>query len=264
MSLSINGDLLSRAGVVRRICPVFFLLDCSGSMNGLEIGAVNTAIEYVLPVLADMNTTNSDTEISVAIFKFCGDKSDNSDVVEWVTGDDGLVNLNGYSWKYLDAYGITPMGKAFEKLNDALSVKHGFMKRASGSVAPVLFLLTDGYATDDAEAGLQQLQNNNWYKLAVRVAIGYGGKYDRDLLIKFTQNEETVIDTDDPTDLARMIKFVTITSSMVASKGSSSTKTDEGMNNTDKAAEEISSMLNGFGPETAASVSGACDPDEEW
>lgn len=260
---SANGDLMSRAGVTRRVCPVFFLLDCSGSMSGLEIGAVNTAIEDVLPVLSSMNASNADAEIRLAILKFCGDRS-GSDVVEWITGNNDLVDLDGYSWTYLDAYGMTPMGKAFEQLNKALSVSHGFMKRASGSMAPVIFLLTDGYATDDVEAGLEQLKKNNWYKLAVRVAIGYGGQYDKDLLVRFTQNEKSVLEVSDPNELAKMIRFVTITSSMVASQGSSSTKVDESMNNTDKAAEEITSMLNQFGPETAISVNGAADADEEW
>ena len=256
-----NGDLLSRAGVVRRVCPVFFLLDCSGSMSGLPIGAVNSAMEDILPKLAEMNANNPDAEMKVAILKFGSDKSD-YDIAEWVTGDDGLVDLEDYRWeKYLEANGSTPMGEAFGKLNKALSVKDGFMKRASGSVAPVLFLLSDGRPTDEAlvEVNLQKLQQNNWYKLAVRVAGGYGD-YDRDTLVKFTQNEETVLETNDPNVLAKKIKFVVVRSSMVASRGSSSTNTDENMSNTDKVAEEIKN----FGPETATDINGAIDVDEEW
>ena len=110
------------------------------------------------------------------------------------------------------------MGAAFKELDNALSVSKGFMNRASGSVAPVLFLLSDGEPTDNYKEHLQNLKDNNWYKVAARVAIGYGNSNDA-ILAEFTGNTETVLHTNDPKELKNMIRFVTITSSMVASKG---------------------------------------------
>lgn len=208
-------SLTDRVELPRKMCPVIFLLDTSGSMYGAPIGAVNAAIESVMPELISMNDSNPDNEIKVAVLTFDFN-------AEWKFGGDELLSPEEVknSWNDLDANGSTSMGAAFRALNEKLSISHGFMKRASGSVAPVLFLLTDGEPTDDYQDGLQRLKANNWYKIAVRVAIGYGNSND-DVLREFTMNSETVIHTDNPAELKKMIKFIAVTSSRVASQGSS-------------------------------------------
>lgn len=227
--------MLDKVQTVRRMCPVIFMLDTSGSMDGAPIGAVNAAIEGVLPELISMNDSNADNEIKVAIMSF--DYGAN-----WITGDD-LVSPEDLksSWQDLDANGLTAMGAAFKELNQKLSVSHGFMQRASGSVAPVLFLLSDGEPTDDYQSNLNALKQNAWYQVAARVAIGYGESND-DVLREFTINKETVLHTDNPEDLKKMIRFVAITSSRVASTGSSAVKPDDNSNpddNTQNVADAI-------------------------
>lgn len=226
--------MLDKVEMPRKMCPVIFLLDTSGSMTGAPIGAVNAAIENVLPELISMNDSNPDNEIRVGILTF-------NFGAEWFVGGDELLKPEEVqnSWNDLDANGLTSMGAAFHSLNEKLSVSHGFMKRASGSVAPVLFLLSDGEPTDDYQDGLQELKNNNWYKVAARVAVGYGESND-DVLREFTGNSETVLHTNDPKELKNMIRFIAVTSSKVASQGSgvdtSSTNPDD---NTQKTAEAI-------------------------
>lgn len=198
-----DSDLVLRFPVRRRVCPVFFLLDCSRAMWGLPIGAVNELMEDVHPILTEMNYSyNADIEIQVAVLKFGAD-------AEWITGD-SLIDVSNFNWTYLDADGMASMGKAFDKLNYALSSKHGFLRRASGSIAPVIFLFTSGYAYDKAEIALERLKNNNWYKLAKKHAIVCfsGGRYDKDLLVKFTQDESTVLEVDDPNELANAENLV--------------------------------------------------------
>ena len=175
--------ILDKIELPRKMCPVIFLLDTSGSMYGAPIGAVNAAIESVLPELISMNDANPDNEIKVTIMTFDFD-------AEWKFGGDELLSPEEIknSWNDLDANGYTSMGAAFLALNEKLSISHGFMKRASGSVAPVLFLLSDGEPTDE-------------------------------VLREFTMNAETVIHTDNPAELKKMIKFIAVTSSRVASKG---------------------------------------------
>lgn len=65
--------MLDKAEISRRMCPVIFLLDTSGSMNesnGAPIGAVNAALEGVLPELRSMNSDNPDVEIVIAVMTF--------------------------------------------------------------------------------------------------------------------------------------------------------------------------------------------------
>lgn len=213
--------ILDKVELPRKMCPVIFLLDTSGSMGGAPIGAVNAALESVLPELISMNDSNPDNEIKVAVLTFDFD-------AEWKFGGEELLSPEEVkdSWNDLDANGSTAMGAAFRALNEKLSTSHGFMKRASGSVAPVLFLLSDGEPTDDYQAGLQKLKNNNWYKIAVRVAVGYGDSND-DVLREFTMNAETVMHTDNPAELKKMIKFIAVTSSRVASQGGNMSTDDD-------------------------------------
>lgn len=218
--------MIERPEIPRKMCPVIFLLDTSGSMDGAPVGAVDSAMENIMPELKSMNDTNADNEIKVALMTFDSD-------VKWIFGETELLLPEDVqnSWRALKAYGWTSMGAAFRELNDKLSQSHGFMKHASGSVAPVLFLLSDGEPTDDYQSGLKLLRQNPWYKEAMRVAVGYGDANDQ-ILAEFTGNKETVLHTDNPADLKNLIRFVAITSSRVASQGSNSAnqsadKTDE-------------------------------------
>ena len=232
---------------VRRICPVFFLLDTSGSMTGPPIGAVNSAIENIMPELVSMNSSNADVEINVAIMSF------ETDTV-WITGEQGLVNPADFRWKDLDVGNLTSMGKAFTELEKVLHVNHGeknFMNRASGSVAPVLFLMSDGEPSDEYKVGLNKLKENNWYKVAFRVAVGYGQSNDA-ILAEFTGNPETVLHTNDPNELKNMIKIIAVRSSQVASGPLAQDNDDD---NTKILADEFQNN-----PPALA----AADADEDW
>jgi uncharacterized protein YegL len=134
------------------------------------------------------------------------------------------------------------------------------MSRASGSVAPVLFLLSDGEPTDDYKSELRKLQKNNWYKVAARVAIGYG-EFNDSVLKEFTGNSETVLHTNKPEDLKRMIRFVTITSSMVASDPEGKIMQDN-KNTTDQndMTDALAAALKASPPELSSST----DPDEKF
>lgn len=42
--------------------PIFFLIDTSGSMEGKKIGAVNSAIEELIPDLRHLSESQADSE----------------------------------------------------------------------------------------------------------------------------------------------------------------------------------------------------------
>ena len=109
----------------------------------------------------------------------------------------------------LKAEGRTDLGEAFEELSKKLSKKE-FLNSSSVSYAPVIFLLTDGYATDDAIGGLEKLQHNNWYKYGLKVALGIGEKFDEEILKRFTGNPELVVTEETLDKLAKLIKTIAI------------------------------------------------------
>ncbi|MCM1139311.1 MAG: VWA domain-containing protein [Bacteroides sp.] len=202
------------APTARRVLNIFTLVDCSGSMSGEKIAALNDAMRNVIPIVADISANNPDAEIRMACYQF-GSSS------QWITPSP--VEASMFGWTDLSAGGWTPMGQACEELNDKLSHKHGFLKNASGSYAPVIIMLSDGCPTDDFNKGMTALNANNWFKHSTRIAIAIGNDADIDVLKTFTGNPELVLRVHNIDALKTAIKVVVVTSSMVCSQSSSAT-----------------------------------------
>ena len=193
-------------GIVKRQMVLFFVVDTSGSMQGTKIGAVNTAIREVLPELKDAG--GADIDLKVACLTF-------SSGCQWMYPTP--IASDSFQWTTVDADGVTDLGAACRELNDKLS-KNGFLKAPSGSVAPVIFLLSDGEPTDDFESGINLLQQNNWFKHGIKVAVAIGDDANKDILAKFTGNIEAVITVHTPEALRKWIRKVSITSSQIGSR----------------------------------------------
>lgn len=197
----------------RRVMTLIFLIDTSGSMEGERIGQLNDAVENVIPEIAYISANNADAEIKIAVLEFSSD-------VQWMYPEP--ISAEDFTWQNLEAGGLTSMGEAFKELNKQLSQSHGFMKEASGSFAPVIFLFSDGEPTDDYKHALEKLKTNNWYKAAIKAALAIGDDANKDVLTEFTGNKgEAVFTVHNREQLARLIRFVSVTSSQVASSHSS-------------------------------------------
>jgi uncharacterized protein YegL len=193
-------------GIVRRQMVLFFIVDTSGSMAGTKIGAVNNAIREVSPELKDAG--GSDVDLKIACLKF-------STGCEWM--HTAPVSAEDFHWANVSGDGVTDLGTACKELNRKMS-KNAFLSAPSASVAPVLFLMSDGDATDDYEGGLKELQQNNWYKYAIKVALAIGDDANIDELAKFTGNREAVITVHTPEALRKWIRKVSVTSTQIGSR----------------------------------------------
>jgi uncharacterized protein YegL len=193
-------------GIVKRQMVLFFIVDTSGSMIGTKIGAVNTAIREVLPELQGIGGSDVDLKIACIIF---------SSGCKWM--HPSPVPAENFQWNNLTANGVTDMGTAFKELASKMS-KDQFLNAPSASVAPAIFLMSDGEPTDDYKSGLAALQQNNWYKYAIKVAVAIGDDANIDVLKEFTRNIEAVITVHTPEALRKMIRFVSVTSSQIGSK----------------------------------------------
>lgn len=193
-------------GIVKRQMVLFFIVDTSGSMMGTKIGAVNTAIREVLPELKGIG--GSDVDLKIACLKF-------SSGCSWM--HPSPVPVDTFQWNNLSADGVTDFGAACKELADKMA-KEKFLSAPSASVAPAVFLMSDGEPTDDYKNGLAALQQNNWYKYAIKVAVAIGDDANTDVLAEFTGNPEAVITVHTPEALRKMIRFVSVTSSQIGSK----------------------------------------------
>jgi uncharacterized protein YegL len=127
------------------------------------------------------------------------------------------ISVEEFEWARLEAKGITDLGMTFEELNRKLS-RSEFLNSPSLSFAPVIFLMTDGYPTDDYKAGLRKLQVNSWYRYGLKVALGIGKEANDDMLAEFTTSPDTVVHAYSGGQLAQLIKKIAVTSSQIGSK----------------------------------------------
>lgn len=242
----------------RRTMILFFIVDTSGSMSGDKIGSLNVAIQEVMPYIQDISTNNADAQIKVAALEF-------SSGTEWMYPQPAEVE--SFQWRDLEAGGLTSLGEAYTELNDKLSASHGFMKEAAGSFAPAIILFSDGEPTDDYKRSLEKLRNNNWFKAAIKVAIAIGNDANQQILAEFTGNSEAVLTVHNKEQLKKIIHFVSVTASQVASSHSSvgkdapETKQDE---NVEKITEAINNDPTLEGVDTGTEVTGGNDNWGDW
>jgi len=236
-------------GIVRRQMVLFFCVDVSGSMSGEKIGTVNNTMREVLPDLKGIG--GSDVDLKIAVLKF-------SHGAEWVTPKPVSVD-EGFQWTALGADGPTALGATCKELAKKMSQTE-FLNAPSASVAPAVFLLSDGSPTDDFEGGISTLNANKWFKYAIKVAIAIGDDADLDILAKFTGSKEAVILTHNAEQLRKWIKFVSVTSSQIGSK---STPTSNGQPES-KQSVVINAIQQQAQEMQASGDAALAAPDDSW
>ena len=201
-----DDDPLGATSVSRKSLVIFFVIDTSGSMKGTKIGELNTVMEELIPEIRRVG--EADTEVKVAVLTF-------STGVKWMYSEP--VAIEDFEWSRLSASGVTSMGEAFKELSLRMS-RNSFLNSPSLSFAPVIFLMTDGYPSDDYKEGLKVLAANSWYKFGLKAALGIGNEANDDMLAEFTGSKDTVVHAYSGNQLAQMIKIVAVTASQIGSK----------------------------------------------
>lgn len=216
--------------IARRILPIIYVIDSSGSMAGEKIASVNEAMNDTMDLLKDISAKNPDAEIKVGVLRFASG-------AEWIKP---LTNLEDYYWNDLKAGGVTDLGSALNELNSKLS-RSEFLNSDVGFCIPVLIFMSDGGPTDDYQKALKNInETNKWFKHATKIAIAVGEDADNDVLSKVVGNVEAVVSVNDVDTLKILIKVASVTSSMINSKS----RTSADSNN---AVEIIQTVVNEMG-----------------
>jgi uncharacterized protein YegL len=150
-------------GNVRRL-PVYLLLDCSTSMQGHPIMAVNEGLNMIYRQL--MNDLRAQDSVYISLIRFASQAS-----------QEPLTPLLNFQPPVLIAEGNTALGAALQLLVQSIreDLVVNTMQR-HGDYRPLAFLLTDGEPNDyykDAVAQLHQLHGNQ--KPTV-IALGCGSR----------------------------------------------------------------------------------------
>lgn len=212
-------DLKETVTIPRKLLPIIYVIDTSGSMEGYKISSVNEAIRETVDVLREISEENPSAELKIGILTF-------SSNAEWIT-QDGFKFLEDYYWNDLQAGGLTDFGSALCELDKKLS-RNGFLDDPIGYKIPVIIFLSDGEPTDDNwESVLVKTEaNNKWFQMATKIAIAVENA-NEEVLAKIVGNRNSVIHIDDMGTLKKLITVV----SVVASRVGSESRTNGGSQN---------------------------------
>ncbi len=162
-------------GYTRRL-PVYLLLDCSGSMAGDPIIAVNEGLGMIYRML--MYDPQALETVHMSVIRF----SNHAD--QYV-----LTPIDQFQPPTLSASGTTAMGAALRLL--VQSVEQDLILNTPtqhGDFRPLVFLLTDGEPTDNYRDAIQQLKALRGSRKPTIVALGCGSGVNKAMLHEVTEN----------------------------------------------------------------------------
>jgi uncharacterized protein YegL len=160
-------------GAMRRL-PVYLMLDCSGSMAGAPIVAVNEGLELLWRELNGDPMTRETAYLSLIRFAS-------------TAAQDPLVPVDQFTPQILAAGGNTAMGAAFNLL--ITSIQSDLVPTTStqrGDYRPLVFLLTDGAPTDEWRSAVARLQGLRGSQKPTIIALGCGDNADGNMLREVT------------------------------------------------------------------------------
>lgn len=156
-----------------RRLPVYLLLDCSGSMSGEPIEAVRQGIKALLADLRSDPQALETAYLSTITF---------SSGAQQVCP---LTELMNFQEPNLDASGSTSLGEALKILEQAMERE---VRKSSatqkGDWRPLVFLMTDGQATDNWEMIADRIKQQ---KVGNIIACAAGPGADANMLKRVTE-----------------------------------------------------------------------------
>jgi uncharacterized protein YegL len=194
----------------RKDLHIFYILDTSGSMEGTKISALNHAMDETIEALRTISKQNGDARLKIAVLNF-------NTGAEWITKNGPEYLEEHFEYEYLEAGGLTDMGAALRALNSKLS-QHEFLGSMMGALMPVMIFMTDGYATDNYEDALEEIRKNRWFARGTKIGFALGEDADVKMISSIVGNSEAVIRVTDNELFRRLMRFVSVTTSMARSQ----------------------------------------------
>jgi len=176
-----------------RKLPVYILLDTSGSMTGEPIEAVRNGMQTLLSALRQDPHALESAYLSVITF---------SDKAQQVVP---LTELGQFQLPTINASSTTAMGAALHLLAERVEQE---VARTSadqkGDWKPIVFMMTDGDATDDLSSGIEALKRA---RIGTFIACAAGPNANVKELQRITESVVR-LDTTDSNTIRAFFKWV--------------------------------------------------------
>lgn len=198
---------------MRRL-PVYLVLDTSGSMSGEPIQQVKNGVQMLVSALRQDPQALETVWVSIITF--------GSSAAETVP----LTDLPSFQAPEIGAGGVTAMGEALALVADC--ARRDVKKSTPTQKAdwrPMVFLMTDGGATDDFAKGLARFNQEKWGAV-VACAVDSA---DSTSLQQVAGEAVVRLDTSDSNALGAFFKWVTASVSTSSRSVQTSGKEVEGL-----------------------------------
>ncbi len=200
-------------GVARRPLHFIVMADCSGSMKGEKMQALNYALRSMLPHLVDWERDQLHAQLLMRILTFATSPA-------WFVAEAVPVADLSAHWRNLEymPMGRTNMGPAFRAVAELLAPDR-LERRA---LRPAILLVTDGLPTDPPggfEAGLDTLMSTAAGRSSLRLAVAIGRDANSEPLDRFRSPEVPVLVADGTDEIADRLVTASIAVSRMSEAG---------------------------------------------
>lgn len=180
------------ANLIRRL-PVYLVLDCSGSMAGEPISAVQSGIKALVSDLRSDPQAMETAYLSVITF--------DSSARQLAP----LTELGEFIEPTIAACGSTAMGAALRLVEERIGAEcRKQTEGVKGDYRPLVFLMTDGSPTDQWEAAADSLKSK---RVGNIIACAAGEGADTSCLKRITENVVRLANME-PNQLRAFFKWV--------------------------------------------------------
>lgn len=197
-----------------RKLPVYILLDTSGSMTGEPIEAVRNGMQTLLSALRQDPHALESAYLSVITF---------ADTAQQVVP---LTELGLFQLPAITASSTTAMGGALQLL--AQRVEQEVVRNSAeqkGDWKPIVFLMTDGDATDDLDAGIAAVKRAGIGAL-IACAAGPNARVEQ---LKRITDSVVRLDTADSNTIRAFFKWVSASIATTSQKVDLNKKESNGL-----------------------------------
>lgn len=193
----------------RRV-PVYILADTSGSMTGAPIEAVNNHLKVLKDVLMS-NPVSIETAF-VSLITFGGE---NARVVC------PLTEIVDFEPPILEASGLTPLGDAMKKLNEAIDKEVRIRdENYKGDYKPLVYVLTDGGPNDDGwREAIEAVKKRINRKVTITITLGCGPEVDEEVIKFISSGKDDIAIKAEEMNSEIISKFFEKMSQSIASVG---------------------------------------------